>query len=870
MYSLEEVVLPESLTEIGGFSFNECDNLKEVTLPENVGVIRWCAFYGCDNMKNVVIPDTVHTIEDEAFVNCVSLENIVLPMALTSVNTRVFQNCTALKEVQLPQGLITIYTCVFQNCTALEAVDIPDSVTTMAAGAFEGCTSLQSVSYPAGWTTVLSDRNSEGATEGSSSYYTPFSGCTALKTVTVDEGVTVLPRYAFRYMYSLEEVKLPESLTEIGSFAFNDCTSLKEVIIPENVEVIRLCTFFGCEQMKNVVIPDTVHTIEDEAFVNCTSLESIVLPELVTAVRAKTFQNCASLRHVQLPQNLTSMGEYAFSECASLETMDIPEGITSIPLYAFRNCTSLRDISLPKNLSSIEHGAFEGCKALEMIVLPDGVTWLSNDIFKNCTGLKTVMLPSVLEGIGGYVFQNCTSLESIYLPEGCTTLSDACFLDCVNLKAVHIPNTVSYIAGNAFAGAPNAVLHCSRNSYASIYAIDHGLAVEIAGEADKNAMVYLDPDNSYYTVSGTGISSSGHLVMNAKFTFKDPDAISDVKLMVHVPKSVFVTGDSVKVNQELCTGYIHEDETMQIPVTGSANGTLQFLMEPETYDPVSSYAKVTFTVNGQTVTETIGAVYQELPTLSISAPEETSVNLVHVSGVTMPHTNVEISVDGALQTTALSYGSGNYNALAILDNVSEGKRYRIQAKITDASGSNLTAETVVIYKSGRPKLVDFTMSHNGQSFAMESILGKVPLVTYNPDLPFHFTVKLENRENVQKVFVIDKRNGAENRLEAVWNPKAGRYIAEGHLGSSNTHGAEVPGTIVVAVVDKQGKVSLVDGSDFYSEEAMNALPDIWRNANVTVHENTGTKTSATIQLSEDNSRGNHTGECRIPGLYQNR
>lgn len=50
---LVSVELPNSLTEIGRRSFNECTNLAEITIPDSVTSIREYAFYECTSLTSV-------------------------------------------------------------------------------------------------------------------------------------------------------------------------------------------------------------------------------------------------------------------------------------------------------------------------------------------------------------------------------------------------------------------------------------------------------------------------------------------------------------------------------------------------------------------------------------------------------------------------------------------------------------------------------------------------------------------------------------------------------------------------------------------------------------------------------------------------
>jgi len=68
--SLESVIIPNSVTNIGSQSFWECSSLKSISIPEGVTSIEYGAFYGCSSLTSISIPESVTSIERDAFGNC--------------------------------------------------------------------------------------------------------------------------------------------------------------------------------------------------------------------------------------------------------------------------------------------------------------------------------------------------------------------------------------------------------------------------------------------------------------------------------------------------------------------------------------------------------------------------------------------------------------------------------------------------------------------------------------------------------------------------------------------------------------------------------------------------------------------------------
>ncbi|MBQ1371652.1 MAG: leucine-rich repeat domain-containing protein, partial [Oscillospiraceae bacterium] len=76
----------------------------------------------------------------------------------------------------------------------------------------------------------------------------------------------------------------PEGLTSIGSHAFSGCSALKNVTIPDGVTAIDYSAFSGCSSLTSVTIPDSVASIGFYAFSGCSSLKNVTIPDSVTEI----------------------------------------------------------------------------------------------------------------------------------------------------------------------------------------------------------------------------------------------------------------------------------------------------------------------------------------------------------------------------------------------------------------------------------------------------------------------------------------------------------------------------------------------------------------------------------------------------------
>ena len=73
---MEEVVLPEKLTEIGSIVFQYCKAMQSISLPSTVQKIGSQAFLNCFALDSITIPKQVAEISNDAFKNCSGLKTV--------------------------------------------------------------------------------------------------------------------------------------------------------------------------------------------------------------------------------------------------------------------------------------------------------------------------------------------------------------------------------------------------------------------------------------------------------------------------------------------------------------------------------------------------------------------------------------------------------------------------------------------------------------------------------------------------------------------------------------------------------------------------------------------------------------------------
>lgn len=75
---VEHLRIPDTVTTIGKYAFDSCENLRSIEFSDSLLEIKRYAFYGCYGLESICLPNSVSSIGEGAFESSHSLKSVVI------------------------------------------------------------------------------------------------------------------------------------------------------------------------------------------------------------------------------------------------------------------------------------------------------------------------------------------------------------------------------------------------------------------------------------------------------------------------------------------------------------------------------------------------------------------------------------------------------------------------------------------------------------------------------------------------------------------------------------------------------------------------------------------------------------------------
>lgn len=487
-----EIVVPDKVTSIGDFAFNDCDNLQTITLPAGLQSIGFC-FIECDTLETINFKGTMEqwlvcgggqsTFPTTTSVVCQGGGTLYrsgtcgdnLTWDLDNNGNLIILGTGDMYDLAYDDesGSYTLPWVEYRSM--IRRVEIGSGVTRIGAWAFED-TNITSLTIP-GSVTAIGDYG-----VNSNRY---------LAELTLQPGLKSIGKEAFSYSKRLTTVTIPNGVTTIGEEAFAHCwtqlpksdsfTGLTTVTIPGSVTSIGKNAFTDNQQLttvnfdgtqeqwnaaggKNAGVPSsaTFHCVKVAASGSCgTGVKWSLASNGVLTITGtgkgimkdyaegstKPWESNGDIKQIIICEGITHIGDHAFANSPATR-VSLPESLTSIGTRAFAGA-AITAMTIPGSVTTIGVEVFWGCSELTSLTICDGVTAIES-AFGKCTGLTELVLPDSVTTIGTQAFYRCTGLRTVTLSKNLISIGYMAFSGCTGLTDLVFPDSLKEIDQEAF------------------------------------------------------------------------------------------------------------------------------------------------------------------------------------------------------------------------------------------------------------------------------------------------------------------------------------------------------------------------------------------------------------------------------------
>lgn len=210
-------------------AFEGCSELRSIRLPSFCKHIGSRAFANT-SLEEVYIPDTVSQIDDSAFCWNSNLKSITLPSSLEKTPGGMCTNCSSLETIEFNDNLKEIGFNSFAYCRNLNNVEFPSSLVKIGENAFESCYSYKDITIP-------------NSVKCVNQY--AFSNIGEINSLSVDvDSLSYINGFAF-YKDTIDKLVLGDNVKNIDTPLLSGNSDLEYLTLGKDVGVNNDFAFLG-------------------------------------------------------------------------------------------------------------------------------------------------------------------------------------------------------------------------------------------------------------------------------------------------------------------------------------------------------------------------------------------------------------------------------------------------------------------------------------------------------------------------------------------------------------------------------------------------------------------------------------------------
>jgi uncharacterized protein YgiM (DUF1202 family) len=494
--ALEKITLPEALVNIGENLSYTNGSLREFAVAQGNTVYKAIdgVLFSKDGGTLLNFPEGKG-------------EQYDIPAGARIIGERAFGYNEHLKLLTIPEGVTQLEDCALSGLAAVQDIALPASLAGIKSDALPGGEALLKITVADGNPNFQSKDGVLFSKDGKTLMFFPsgkggkydippgtavimenaFGPNTALKSLSVPEGITELPEYALWNLNGITQLSLPASLKSIGEMALPGYGVLEQITVADGNEQYqsyegvlfsrdgKTLLFYPAGRHGAYDIPPGTLFIDERAFEGCENLTGVTIPGGVTALPQFLFSSDAALEEIYLPATITEIGENALPVFGAIRRVEVAQGnrrFRSADGVLFEGDELIyyplshgQSYDVPAGTAKIRNWAFSNSEMLETVSVPRSVQEIGEGTFYRCASLARVSLPITLTRIGRSAFANCIALSEITLPPGLAVLEESAFYNCPSLMQIQIPDGVAVLDRYLFEGHnPGFALHASIGS----------------------------------------------------------------------------------------------------------------------------------------------------------------------------------------------------------------------------------------------------------------------------------------------------------------------------------------------------------------------------------------------------------------------
>lgn len=294
-YKIKKIVIDEGVTYIGNWAFYRVC-VDELTIPEGVTETGYFCIRFSPSLKTINLPNSLKILDDYGISRNLALETVNIGDSLEKIGEASLQNNPKLRKITLPDSCTEIGVSMNAKYDGI-ATHTPGRV-----GVMDNCESLKYVDL--GNVKSIPQR--------------AFLNCSSIESVVIPNTVSEVGVYAFRYCSSLKTVTFEANSTckTLSAFSFADCPKLVSVTGGTALESIEKDTFNNTKAIATFDFSDTNKELGANLFYNCAITEA-TLGIGITTVSEALFQG-SELETLYISKNVIEVGSAAFY-CSSLQ-----------------------------------------------------------------------------------------------------------------------------------------------------------------------------------------------------------------------------------------------------------------------------------------------------------------------------------------------------------------------------------------------------------------------------------------------------------------------------------------------------------------------------------------------------------------------